>query len=130
MGKSTRGSKERNRLQELNYENQRLKRENDQLRKRLARIDLDQYGQIKKTIRKHEKEQEKKQTNDILGKLRQEWACHEPGCDGFLEIFVYNRMNDTWYFRKCNSPGCKKRTKSKKYDPSVKGIKQPDQDKK
>lgn len=124
MGKTRHGRNEKARVQELNYENQRLKRENDQLRKQLARIDLDRYGQLKKTIRKHEKEEEKKQTNDILEKLRQEWACHEPECGGFLEIFLYNKQSETWYFRKCNAPGCKNRTTSKKYDPSVKGIKQ------
>jgi hypothetical protein len=122
VGKTRIGRKEYNRVQEFKYEIQRLKKENDTLRKRLARIDLDEYGQLNKTIKKHQKQEKKQQPNDILEKLRQEWKCNETGCGGFLEIFLYNKLNDTWYFRKCNESGCKNRTKSKKYTPDVKGI--------
>lgn len=122
MGKTRIGRKEHNRIQEFKYEIQRLKKENDLLRKRLARIDLDEYGQLNKTIKKHQKQEKKQQPNDILEKLRKEWACNEDGCKGFLEIFLYNKQNETWYFRKCNETCCKNRTKSKKYAPEVKGI--------
>jgi len=122
MGKARIGRKELSRIQEFRFEIQRLKRENDLLRKRLARIDLDEYGQLNKTIKKHQKPEKKQQPNDILDKLRKEWACNEGGCGGFLEIFLYNKQNDTWYFRKCNETGCKNRTKSQKYTPDVKGI--------
>ena len=130
VGKTRIGRKEHNRIQDFKYEIQQLKAENNALRKRLARIDLDEYGQLKKTIKKHQKQdpkqdqkQEKKQQpNDILEKLRQEWKCRDDGCGGYLQIFLYNRANETYYFRKCSEMGCKNRTKSKKYTPEVKGI--------
>lgn len=120
MGKTRNGARELARVKELSYENKQLKAENDMLRKRLARIKLDEYGQLKKTIKKHYKKEEAKQGNDILDKVRQEWKCHD--CPkGFLEIFIYNRANETYYYRTCNE--CDNRTKAQKYDPQiVKGI--------
>lgn len=120
MGKTRIGRKENNTIQDFKYKIQQLKAENDQLRKRLARIKLDEYGQLKKTIKKHYKKEETKQGNDILDKVRQEWKCHQ--CTkGFLEIFIYNRLNETYYYRTCNE--CDNRTKAQKYDPQlVKGI--------
>lgn len=123
MGKTRNGIRELTKIKELSYENKRLKAENDSLRKRLARIKLDEYGQLKKTIKKHYKKEETQQGNDILDKVRQEWKCHEVGCGGFLEIFLYSKQNETWYFRKCNQSTCKNRTRAKKYDSKiVKGI--------
>lgn len=123
MGKTRIGRKEYNTIQEFKHKIQALKRENDDLRKRLARIKLDEYGQLKKTIKKHYKKEETQQGNDILDKVRQEWRCKEPNCAGFLEIFLYNKLSETWYFRRCSENMCKNRTKAKKYDPnSVKGI--------
>ena len=60
---------------------------------------------------------------NILERLKNEWKCHEIGCSGHLEIFTYNKINDTWYHRICsNAPLCKNRTKAQKYTPEVKGI--------
>lgn len=121
MGKTRIGRKEYNRIQDFKYEIQQLKKENDSLRKRLARIDLDEYGQLKNTIKKHKKQEKKQQPTDILEQLRQEWKCKKDNCVGFLEIFIYNRLNETYYYRICTK--CENRTKAKQYDPnSVKGI--------
>jgi predicted nuclease with TOPRIM domain len=123
VGKTRLGRKEHNLIQDFKYKIQQLKAENSALRKRLARIKLDEYGQLKKTIKKHYKKEETQQGNDILDKVRQEWKCHEEACSGFLEIFIYTRLNEMYYFRKCSESGCKNRTKAKKYDPQlVKGI--------
>lgn len=120
MGKTRTGRKENSVIQEFKHKIQALKKENDALRKRLARINLDEYGQLKKTIKKHYKKEETKQGNDILDKVRQEWKCHK--CPkGFLEIFIYTKLNQTCYYRTCNE--CENRTLAKRYDPnSVKGI--------
>ena len=61
MGKTRIGRKEYNTIQEFKHKIQALKRENDDLRKRLARIKLDEYGQLKKTIKKHYKKEETQQ---------------------------------------------------------------------
>jgi hypothetical protein len=122
VGKSKRGSKEYSREQRLNHENQRLKREVGRLRKELARIDLDRYESVKEAIEQHYQDDSAQQGREILEKIKKEWACNEPNCTGFLEIFTYNKMGATWYYRICsNSPSCRNRTKAQKWSPEVKG---------
>lgn len=122
MGKSRRGSKEISREQKLSHENKRLKRDLAQLRKQVARLDLDRYENAKELIEEHYVDNAQ-EGQDILENLKKAWACNKCS-DGFLEIFTYNKTDQTWYFRRCsNSPGCGNRTESKKYTPDVKGIK-------
>ena len=122
MGKSKRSHKEYSREQKLIHENQKLKREIGRLRKELARSDLDRYDSVKEVIDQHDQEDTPASAQDILSKMRQEWACREPNCSGFLEIFTYNKIGSTWYYRTCsNSPGCKNRTKAQKWSADVKG---------
>jgi hypothetical protein len=119
VGKSKRGSKEYSREQKLIHENKRLKRELSQLRKQLARIDLDRYDTVKEMIQEHYQEERAQEGQDILDNLKKSWTCHE--ChEGHLEIILYNKLDSTWYFRKCVN--CGNRTKSQKYTPDVKGI--------
>lgn len=123
MGKSRRGEREFGREKKLAHENKRLKQQVSQLRKMLARVDLDRYSNLKETIEKHYQEEQAQQGQDILDKVKKEWACHE--CEGgTLEIFLYTKVDSTWYYRICsNSPRCKNRTKAQRYTPDVKGIK-------
>jgi regulator of replication initiation timing len=117
LSKNTRGNKEFTRLQESLYENKRLKREISSLRKQLARLDLDRHGYVKDIIEEHCAQEE---SAEMMKRLKNEWKCHVCGI-GYLEIFTYNRINDTYYYRKCSN--CIHRTKSQKYDPEeVKGI--------
>lgn len=109
------------REQRLIKENKSLRRQIQKLNKLLARVDLDRYQQVREIIEEHYKEEKKDEGQEILEKMKQEWKCHEPGCEGYLEIIIYNKISDVWYFRKCNS--CANRTKSQKYDSkTVKGI--------
>jgi hypothetical protein len=135
LGKSKRGFKERTREQELKFENKEfrrrerdkdhqilmLKREVSSLRKQLARIDLDRYSHIRDIVEEHYHEEEQQVTAlDGLKSLKEQWKCHECG-NGYLEIYVYNRQDGTFYYRVCNN--CPNRTKSQKYDPdTVQGI--------
>ena len=121
MGKSTRGSKEYSREQRLVHENQRLKRQVGVLRKQLARLDLDRYDSIKDILEEHSQENKPQTSQEFLENLKKTWACNENGCQGYLEIILYNKINSTFYYRRCTS--CVHRTKSKAYDPQrVKGI--------
>ena len=120
MGKARRGSKEHTREQKLIYENRILKRQVASLRKQLARLDLDRYSNLKETIEQHYQEDKEQEGKDILDRLKQEWRCREPGCEGYLEIICYNRVDSTWYYRKCNC--CSNRTPGQKYTPEVRGI--------
>lgn len=124
MGKSKRGDREFSKEQKLIHENRILKRHVASLRKELARVDLDRYEKLKETIEEHYQEDRAQEGLDILEKVKSEWKCHENGCDGFLEIFTYNKVGDTWYYRICSAaPACKNRTKAQKYTLDVRGIK-------
>jgi hypothetical protein len=120
VGKSKRGSKEFTREQRLLHENMQLKRKVAQLRKELARLDLDRYENIKEAMEEHFPEQAADNTK-LLASIRQAWACKMPNCTGTLEIFLYSKMGNLWYYRLCDAPGCKNRTKAQKYSPEVKG---------
>lgn len=115
MGKSTRGDREYSRLQEVIHENKRLKRELSSLRKQLTRIDLDRHAYVKEIIDEHyAKEDQEETTGKMLKRLKEEWKCRK--ChDGFLEIRIYTKINEAYYFRQCNN--CSNRTKSQKYVP-------------
>lgn len=119
MGKSRRGDKEFSKEQKLVHENKQLKKQVASLRKELARIDLDRYSSVKEMIEEHYQEDRAEEGQNILDRLKKEWACRE--CtEGQLEIILYNKLDSTWYFRKCNC--CPNRTKSQRYTPDVKGI--------
>lgn len=134
MGKARRGDKERSKEQELKYENRefrrrerdkdheikQLRREVGSLRKQLARIDLDRYAQVRDIVEEHYANEEVEQnTQDMMASLKSVWKCHECA-DGHLEINIFSKMGEPWYFRHCNN--CDNRTKSQVYTPNVKGI--------
>lgn len=119
MGKARTDKKGYTREQRLIKENQQLKRQVSALRKQLARVDLDRYDTVKEIIELHYQDEKAQQGQEILENLKKIWACKE--CDGHLEIKLYSKMGETWYFRQCNN--CSNRTKGKKYDnKTVKGI--------
>jgi hypothetical protein len=123
LGKSRRGLKEKTREQSLIFENQRLKLENNRLKKALAKRTLDPYDSVKEAIEEHCEEKNAGQGRDILDNMKQKWRCSHANCTGFLEIFLYSKVNSTWYYRICSkSPVCKNRTKAKKYTEEVKGL--------
>lgn len=122
MGKSKRADREFSREKRLSHENTKMKREIGRLRKILARIDLDKYGQLKETIEQNCTEESQESGRSLLERLKEEWRCTEtPRCEGYLEIFIFNKIDNSYYYRKCSN--CPHRTKSQKYDPgTVKGI--------
>lgn len=121
MGKNTRGDKEFTRLQEALHENKKLKKEINQLRKQLARLDLDRHSYVKDIVDEHlAQEEQQESAENMLKKLKEAWKCHN--CkDGYLEIFTYNKINETWYRRECTN--CSHATKAQRYSPDkVQGI--------
>ena len=120
MGKSKRTDREFGREKRLSHENKKLKKEIAQLRKLLARVDLDRYSQVKDIIQEHYQEEKEQEGQDILDRLKQEWKCYKCS-NGYLEITLYTRRDGTYYYRKCYE--CDNRTKSQRYDAqNVKGI--------
>lgn len=120
MGKTKRGEKEFSKEKQLIHENQKLKRTIATLRKQLARLDIDRYSQVREMIEEHYQDDKAKEGQDILDNLKKQWLCKE--CNvGHLEIVLFNKISDTFYFRKCSS--CENRTKSQRYDSkTVQGI--------
>jgi hypothetical protein len=116
MGKSKRSDKEFTREQRLIRENNQLKQELKYLRKQITKLNIDQFEDFKITncdLKDNE--------NDIHDPedLKKVWACKK--CNrGWLEITVYSKLNQDFYYRKCNF--CDNRTKGKKYSILVKGI--------
>jgi len=120
VGKNIRGGKEYDRLQTALHENRKLKRENAGLRKALAKLDLDRHAYVRDIVEEHyAREDSETTTMEMLDMLKSEWKCRECN-EGFLEITVYSKLGDSWYFRQCNN--CKYRTKSQKYSQNVKGL--------
>lgn len=112
--------KELEQLQKIKRENDKLKKENSRLRKILSRFE--NFDHVKDVLEEDQSER-LKETQMVLEDLKKAWACKE--CkEGYLEIIIFGKMGESWYFRKCNN--CSNRTKSQKYDPAeVKGIKSP-----
>jgi rubredoxin len=120
LSRNTRGDKEYTRLQEIVNENKKLKREIGALRKQLARLDLDRHAYIKDIVDEHyAKEEQEGSTKDMLRQMKEKWRCRE--CkEGHMVIYLFNKINETWYLRQCNA--CSHKTKLQKYDSSVQGI--------
>lgn len=121
MGKSRTDRSGYTREQRLIKENQSLKRQVQVLRKKLAKIELNRYENVKEAVEDHERNSGLPTTQDLLEALKREWKCRRDGCSGFLEVTLFNKIDTVWYYRKCSN--CINRTPSQKYDPkSVKGI--------
>ena len=117
--KRNHGKKEVDQLQRLKSENKTLKRELSQIRKQMARIDLDRFDTLREMIEENQTTEEPEFGANFLDNLKKTWLCND--CrQGHLEIILYNKVDSTWYYRKCSN--CPNRTKSQKYFPSVQGI--------
>jgi hypothetical protein len=117
LGKSRYGDKEYTREQKLTFENKRLKRENDRLRKALSRLDLDRYSQIRDIIEEHYQDEREEEGQKILNNIKKDWKCYF--CEsGTLVLVKFTKQSGEFYIRKCNS--CEHRTKSQKWTPDIK----------
>lgn len=129
MGKSRIDGRGNTREQRLQNENDKLKKVIAQLRKQLARIDLDRYSNVRDIVHKHYQQEDAERHAEIQREseeqLRREWACTKCG-EGYLEIILLRKINDLHYYRKCTS--CTHRTKLQRYAKSVRGLIKKDKD--
>ena len=144
MAKNTRGKKELSKTQELKHEgrelriyirdlearNRELEKDNTALRRKFAgsrkdfaRMDLDRHSYVQEIIQEHlTEEQESIDSTALLSKMKSKWLCRD--CHtGHLEIFVYSRMGQPYYFRQCSE--CPNRTRAQPHHPNVEGIVKP-----
>jgi hypothetical protein len=124
VGKSKRSDKEFTREQRLVKENRQLKRELAHLKKQIARIDLDRFETVKQMCNDYQENERFRDSSEEsisnLEEMKKTWSCNECS-SGYLEIILYSKIGETYYFRKCIS--CNKRTVGQRYDSeSVKGI--------
>lgn len=123
MGKTKRSDKEFSKEQKLSKENRQLKKELSHLRKQISRLDGDRFETLRQMVADQEEAQ---RFQENMGEsisnievLKREWACRK--CQlGFLQIILYSKCGQTFYYRACSS--CENRTKGKRYGESVKGI--------
>ena len=122
MGKYKRSDKEYAREKQLSHENKNLKVEIVRLRKLLSQAGLDSYEDLKRVIETHSIDNGPKNSKDVADRLKEDWRCTgTPGCEGYLEIVIFNKIDQEYYFRKCSN--CFHRTRSQKYNSNtVKGI--------
>ena len=120
MGRRKYGDREYDSLDKLKHENKRLKRQISALRKQVARIDINRYENLKDLLQKHDQEDVSEQVVKEQERLKKKWECHS--CkQGTLKLKIFERRDGIFYFRKCDS--CDNRTKTKKHDESVEGVK-------
>ena len=112
-------TKENDELQNLKYENQKLKKQVSTLRKQITRLDIDRYENLKSLISKYDKLETEDVSKKEREKLKQKWACFE--CrTGVMEIYTIFKADGQHYCRKCNS--CGNKTKLKPYTDKVEGL--------
>lgn len=116
MGKARIDRYGNTREQKLLKENKELRRECQRLRKILSRFENFEHV---KDVLEESQEERVQETQRVLEDLKKAWECHD--CkEGVLEITLYQRLTQTYYYRSCN--GCGKRTPGKPYTSEVKGI--------
>lgn len=98
-------------VDKLKHENQKLKKQISQLRKQLARLDLNRYSNLKELVDKHELEDQEEKKTEHKEQIKKLWECFECRED-HLRMVTFERKDGVFYFRKCNS--CGHRTKMKR----------------
>jgi len=122
MGRGTRAKSDQDvkEVQKLRRENVKLKGQISSLRKQLSRIDLDRYTNLRDIIEAHELEDDEFDIKESLEESKKKWECFD--CkEGILNLIMITKCGDPFYLRRCNN--CGKKTRLKKYDETVKGIK-------
>lgn len=116
-GKNARSDKELNKIQRLAHENKKLKQEIGRLKKLLNRLDS---GWCNGCIKKYE---ESPQENGLPEPTLANPPIKDRTCfrckEGKLRIVKYYKVDQEYYFRACDMPGCGHRTRGKKLTPEV-----------
>jgi hypothetical protein len=111
------------REQKLANENDKLKRLIAQMRKQIARIDIDRSANVREIVnnfyRQEDAQLHAERERETLEMLQKEWQCNS--CEiGYLQIILINKMDQLHYYRACIN--CNHRTKLQRYSKDVRGI--------
>ena len=116
MKKRNLSFKEEDQLQKFKRENKSLKIDVARLRKELEKLHI-RYSNLDDAVQAQYEETVTPKAR--MEDLKKKWACHK--CkEGHLKLVIINRMDGTFYIRKCNL--CPHKTRLKKYTENVEGI--------
>ena len=119
MKRTHKNQKELKEVQVLKQENAKLKKQVSKLRKVISKLDTQNYQFVKDVVDSHDRQDRDYQEGIRKNVLEEKWQCHQ--CeDGILRITILNRLDGTFYFRKCDC--CSHRTKLKKVHDDVDGV--------
>ena len=111
--------KEQDDLQRIKRENDKLKKQVSSLRKQLVKIDINRYENLQDLIHKFDKQEVEESLEKNKQDEEKRWKCFE--CEeGTLRLKVIERPNGIVYLRKCDN--CVNKTKLKKWNKEVNGI--------
>lgn len=119
MKRAHKNQKELKEVQILKQENSKLKKQISKLRKVISKLDTQNYQFVKDVVDSHERQDKEYQGTLRKDVLEEKWKCFQ--CEeGILRITILNRLDGTFYFRKCDE--CSHRTKLKKIHDDVDGV--------
>lgn len=107
-------------LQRVRNENKKLKHQISQLRKQLARIDIDRFQNLKDLIDSQDRREQEEAAKEREIQVKKQWECWDCRQD-YLKLVILERRDGVFYYRHCEN--CKKRTKLQKYTDKVNGEK-------
>jgi len=107
-------------LQKAYKEIKMLKRQLSRLKKIISRMNIEDYNNIQEARAAQLREREELKHCRIEIDETAQWQCFSCG-DDYLRLVIYHKVNEPYYLRRC--PNCGNRTKGKKFDNSVKGVK-------
>jgi hypothetical protein len=115
-GKPQKIDKEISKVQKINHENKRLRDEISRIRKAMSRMDS---GWCPGCLKKYEKEGEDTELPHpgLADPVENNRPCFKCGA-GNLVLVKYYKINEAFYFRKCDK--CPHRTRGKRFTPDVK----------
>ena len=80
---------------------------------------MDDYNNIQEAREAQLRERKELKSANTKTDEEAQWRCFT--CNGdHLRLVIYQKVNEPYYFRRC--PSCGNRTKSKRFDDSVKGV--------
>lgn len=118
-GKRPKSDSDVNKLKEALREISRLRKQISSLRKQLSRTDVDNYQNVMELLNSHDKQNEQASEEQLVRKVEQKWKCNTCNIDS-LRIFMLDRIDGMFYFRKC--PNCNHKTRLKKLSSIVEGL--------
>ena len=111
-------------LEKYKAREKKLKKEITRLRKIVQKLqDEHEMRGILELVEVQRKEDKQIHETEKSIDIRTKWKCHKCS-DGVMVLQIFNRLDGAFYYRRCHL--CGNKTKMKKYDGDVQGVKDED----